>query len=180
VVFTASVPTSSTLPVQYAGDFGDGSNGGGMVVTHTFASMGQYSILLTTSNCGGQVSVTHPLQVSGVPGIDVQPVSLQTTLSPGGEQGQPLVISNTGTAPLVWNLTEKPAVSWLSETITQGDVNPGGSVGVTLGFVAPRTQGVYTTSLLISSNDVQQPQVRLPVTLTIYPRQIFLPVISRR
>lgn len=62
VVFDAS---GSTGPIiEYAWDFGDGTTGSGIEISHTFAETGTYLVTLTVSEEGGKVaSLTLEIQV---------------------------------------------------------------------------------------------------------------------
>ncbi|MBN2549094.1 MAG: M28 family peptidase [Anaerolineales bacterium] len=53
VTFTASA--DGTQPLEYIWDFGDGSSGSGLVVTHSYATTGSYTVRLTVQNsCSSQ------------------------------------------------------------------------------------------------------------------------------
>jgi len=57
VTFNASSSTSPNGPiVDYAWDFGDGTTGGGVSVTHTYTVKGVYTITLTVKDSSGQTS----------------------------------------------------------------------------------------------------------------------------
>jgi uncharacterized repeat protein (TIGR01451 family) len=112
--------------------------------------------------------VTVTAAAPGV-GISVQPVSLTATLSPGETTSATMTIGNVGTAGLSWALAETPDVSWLSVAEMGGSVGPLGSTDVVVTFTAPlpATSPVYTTTLLINSNDPDQRTVTVPVTLAV-------------
>jgi PKD repeat protein len=62
ITFTASA--TGTPPILYAWDFGDGLDGMGDVVTHTYAGPGNYTVAMTATNCGGEMMVvTHTVTV---------------------------------------------------------------------------------------------------------------------
>jgi hypothetical protein len=77
-------------------------------------------------------------------------------------------ITNTGTADLHWTVTENPEVAWMSEVPTQGTTAPGGDswVDITMDTTG-MTNGVYTTTLEIASDDPDEGLMTVPVTLTI-------------
>jgi len=56
-------PTTATLPITFAWDFGDSGTGNGQVVTHTFTSYGTYLVTLTVSNSCSQVVYSSEVDV---------------------------------------------------------------------------------------------------------------------
>ncbi|MGB9724382.1 MAG: lamin tail domain-containing protein, partial [Chloroflexia bacterium] len=56
------------------------------------------------------------VEVLAGPDIEVSPLELSATLSPGGTATGTLTLRNTGGANLDWGLTEVPPVDWLAET----------------------------------------------------------------
>jgi hypothetical protein len=79
--------TASSMVVPKAGyrwSFGDGTSAIGPSVTHSYSSPGTYSVKLTVTDRGGNVSsLTHPITVIGKQGNPGQPHS-------GGGHGHPL------------------------------------------------------------------------------------------
>lgn len=55
--------TSSGNPDAYVWDFGDGNSGSGAVVTHTYASPGDYTVTLTVVNLAGEDSDSQTITV---------------------------------------------------------------------------------------------------------------------
>ena len=114
-------------------------------------------LALVNQNCG-----------SAEPNISVTPTSLSTTLYPDTSFGAYLTIENSGNAALDWNISDDAA--WLSENPTSGTVPAGGSAQTLVTFSSNGlTPGVYQASLLVNSNDPDQPVVTVPVTLTVIP-----------
>jgi uncharacterized repeat protein (TIGR01451 family) len=120
---------------------------------------------ILSSASGLETSDTVMVVVTG-PHISVSPVALTATLDEGGTTMRTLIIGNEGVADLIWNLAEEPAVSWLGVAPMSGATPPLDSDEVTVTFDATGLTGVYTTMLQISSNDPDEPQVSVPVTLT--------------
>ncbi len=142
----------------------------------TTLTEGAYGATLTVRNeLTGQI-FTRPivLSVFTTPIIEVSPASLSASLLPGAVQVKSLFVSNNieADANLNVNLGIEPVtgdVSWLSTTptavtaIAPGDVEP-----IQVRF-APETvaPGVYEANLVLTSNDLTSPVVRVPVTLTV-------------
>jgi hypothetical protein len=100
-------------------------------------------------------------------------------INPGGGFGFPTTWTSVRD-PSTWGLTLQDFafrlegtvyavdVPWLSENPTSGTVAPGACTAVTVLFdstgLAP---GTYTAGLLISSNDPDEPEVTVPVTMTV-------------
>ena len=114
-----------------------------------------------------QVNVPVTLTVVMAPDIEVDPPAIAVTLGRGDTATETLTISNTGSVALDWGIIEGPSRSWLSETPITGTVTPAGSTDVAVVFNAPSAAGVYTTTLRINSNDPDEPQVDVPVTMTV-------------
>jgi autotransporter-associated beta strand protein len=108
-----------------------------------------------------------------LPHIEVVPPTLEITLTEGVTATHYLTVSNTGTANLVWQLLMDPDVAWLTvewETVLGLPIitEPGDyDLATALFDTAGLTPGIYTTTLIISSNDPAHPQITIPVTLTV-------------
>jgi PKD repeat protein len=146
----------------------------GVVVTFTApAGAGVYTATLqVASNDPDEPQVKVPVTLTvqtGPAGPDIQvgPPVLQAVLGGGNMITRTLTIGNVGNAPLNWNLAENPNRPWLAQAPVSGTVAPAGSTGVVVTFTAPTGAGVYTTSLRVASNDPDEPQVNVPVTLTV-------------
>jgi PKD repeat protein len=57
VTFTSTA--SGTAPITFTWDLGDGSTGSGAVVQHTYTTAGDYSVVVTATNCTGASVVTQ-------------------------------------------------------------------------------------------------------------------------
>lgn len=91
-VFTGT--TSSTLPVVFSWDFGDGGSGTGQVVSHTYTAAGSYTVTLAVqSECGEEIAeisveVCDPNFQAGIswtPALPVQnePITFTRVISGG-------------------------------------------------------------------------------------------------
>jgi len=170
ITFTGIVtPSNATPPITYTWGF-SGSTDSGKVVTHTWGFSGTYSVMMTATNsCPSQETATRDVIVTGEPDITVNPLSLSAMLNPGDATTRTLTIRNapTATANLNWNLAENPAVTWLDEAPDSGTVPPAGNNTVNVVFTAGLVTGTYTTTLQVSSNDPDEPQVAVSVTLVV-------------
>jgi PKD repeat protein len=95
VTLTASV-SGGTTPYAFSWSFGDGSNGVGSPVSHTYGVKGSYNISLVVTEANNVVGmVSRPLTVSG------QPLTASITAG-DATSGKPVTLSATasgGTAP---------------------------------------------------------------------------------
>ncbi|HOU14003.1 MAG TPA: PKD domain-containing protein [Anaerolineae bacterium] len=169
LTFSGSVLQGSP-PLTYAWDFGDGASGSGQTVTHTYAMSGTYSVVMTATNgCPSSDTVKRALLVIGVPEVRVVAPPART-LNPGETTMATLAITNVAAATdvLLWTLTEHPAVDWLSVSPITGTLAPGNSQSVDVAYDATTlTPAIYTTTLVLASNDPVTPLVTMPVTLTV-------------
>jgi len=70
--------------------------------------------------------------------------------------------------------------SWLSVNPTSGTVAAGGAQDVTVSFDSTGLPlGTYNGTLCIGSNDAYNPQVRVPVTLTVEFNDVYLPIVLK-
>jgi PKD repeat protein len=159
VTFTAVA--TGTAPIAFGWDWGDGTTGAGHPGTHTYATGGDYTVVLTASNACGQQVVTHNIVVCGPAAgttFSWQPVFPLT--------GQAITLTAvaTGTTPIAyaWNL---------------GDGSPtraGESITHTYALT-----GTYAV-VLTATNACGQQVVHRNITVgarTIYP--VYLPLIWR-
>ena len=103
-----------------------------------------------------------------VPDIEVSAPPLEMTLEPDQSASITMTIGNVGNADLVWNITEDVEATWLTEEPIAGITPPSDSTEVNLTFDSTElTPGVYTTTVMINSNDPEEPVIPLDVTLTV-------------
>ncbi len=167
VTFTGSIDPASVGEVSYAWDFGDGHSGIGAQVAHTYTVSDTYTVTMTASNCAGSVSIAHPVAVTGTPGIGLSMGSWDAEAAYGQTLTEILEIGNSGEQALSWSLVEQPEVPWLAASVTSGELGFQERQEITLTLQAPLAHGIYTTTLQVLSNDPDQPQVDIPVTLQV-------------
>ncbi len=170
VTFTGSV-AQGTLPITYTWDFDDGTFGSGQAAIHAYGLGDTYNVVMTATNsCPSQDTATQAVVVTGEADIAVDPLALSAILNPGDAVTRTLTVGNAvaATADLTWNLAENPAQSWLSENPTGGAITPAGSTPVDVVFDAAGVlDGVYTTTLQVTSDDPDESTVDVSVVLTV-------------
>ncbi len=123
-----------------------------------------------TSNDEDEPIVNIAITGSGYtdPSISLDPTSLSTTLPINGGENLSFTIGNSGSHELSFNLAEDPATDWLIWFPPFGTVLEGATQEVVATFSATGlAPGIYNTNLLVNSNDPLQPQLSLPVELTV-------------
>ncbi len=168
-----------TPPIQYEWDFGDGNTGVGPDPVNVFAAAGPYPVEVTATNCEGASSTSYSqtVDVYGPPAIDVQPTSLDVQQCTDDVTTHEFEICNLGDLPLTWEVSEftplvaySPAddLPWLSESPVSGTV-PGQSCVPMVATVdsTGMPDGQYLGGLQFLSNDPVQPELDVPVTLTV-------------
>lgn len=159
-----------------------------------FSSPGSHVLTATMSGYGTAVSTTNVVQSGTVrldfyltaPHLAYAPASMSVVLTKGLTTTLPLTLANTGSFTLTfeleeWSGTGSDDLPWLSAEPVTGTILPGGYqvVGVTFDSrsAAP---GTHTAALRIRTNDPQQPQANLPVTMTVFlPYRVYLPLVVR-
>jgi poly-gamma-glutamate capsule biosynthesis protein CapA/YwtB (metallophosphatase superfamily) len=102
------------------------------------------------------------------PQIVIDPPSISRTLPAGAVDTCSVSLANTGTAELSFTLNADP--TWLSVGPEAGSVEPGGEVPVSVVIDATElSEGSYSGSLVVQSNDPYEPTVVVPVDLTVTP-----------
>jgi hypothetical protein len=111
--------------------------------------------------------------VLATPTIDVQPVSLNVTLPEDFQVLEVMTISNDGTSPLEYSISD--TAFWVAVLQASGNVDPGESVEVEVLFSSIGLDlGTYENALRIISNDFTQPVTLIPLTMEV----ALLPEIS--
>jgi PKD repeat protein len=182
VTFTGRVAAGSP-PVTYTWDFDDDTVvQTGNPVAHTFANTGTYTVMMTATNiCPSTKMITRTVDVVNAPDITLNPTLLDVSQLVDEVVTHTLTIGNEGTKNLTWNVTETPTRTWLSELPTSGSVGPSGDEDISAVFDSSGlSEGVYTTTLQIASNDPDELFVMVPVTMTVEESiDVYLPLIMR-
>jgi hypothetical protein len=138
-----------------------------------------------------EVQLLHnPLSVVVVtPTISVTPPSISSTLLIGTAVTHTLTISNLGTAVLEWDIHESactaPAnVPWLTAAPISGTTTISATTAVTVSLNAfSLLPGNYAANVCIASNDPANPEVNVPISLTVAEKGmmwwIYVPVVVR-
>ncbi len=170
VTFTGNA-WGGTPPFTFTWTFGDGGVALGQVVTHTYATAGDYLVEMWVSNCQGanRQRAAHGITVQAAPTIRVWP-EMDITVPVGQSAESGFNIQNTGSDDLDWSLAVVPPVDWLDVSPTAGTVSPAGMAAVELTFEAASGSlagGTYTTTLQVASNAPGQPMVSIPVAMAV-------------
>ncbi len=108
---------------------------------------------------------------SGAPQISVAPTAFADTLLQGASTSESMTITNSGgslAGDLNFNITENPPAGWLELSQTSGTLVGNQSANITLSIDAGGLAiGNYSTTLQITSNDLTNPQVNVPVSLRV-------------
>ncbi len=125
--------------VSHAWDFGDGSQGSGAVVDHTYSSVGIYTAVLTVTDTQG-LSASQSVQIQATaPNLLPTAAIAASTLSGAA----PLAISFSGAG------SSDPDGSIVSYSWNFGDGTTGTGVSVSKTYTAA---GTYTTTLAVTDN----------------------------
>jgi subtilisin-like proprotein convertase family protein len=127
--------------------------------------------------------------------ISIFPAAVNASHDPGGQvTTATLTIQNDGDADLTWTLTEDgiglvcdapSAIGWVSAIPTQGTSAPGGFYNVVVTVDSTGlSDGTYTGTLCVATNDPDEPIVPVPVTLEVINGippiyTTFMPLIRR-
>ncbi len=169
VTFTGRVAGGSPT-IAYAWDLDDGDGiQTGNPILHTFVSTGTYTIVMTATNpCPSTGTMSKTIAVVNAPDISVTPTTFDFVQGVGYVSTRTLTIGNGGTTNLIWNLTESPTRTWMSESPVGGSVGSSGEQVVDIVFDSNGLGlGTYTSMLRIGSNDPDEPIVSVPVTMTV-------------
>jgi len=101
------------------------------------------------------------------PDITADPPSLSAILNLNETATRTLTIGNVGAADLDWALTENPTQTWLTEAPTNSTEIPFDGTVVDVVFASGTTTGTFTTTLEIDSDDPDEPQIVVSVTMVV-------------
>lgn len=133
---------------------------------------GLYTMSLRIQNNDPDIPLFNiPLTLEVLPSgpkLGVTPTELTVTIIEGTSQTELLTIQNNGDLDLTWNLSENPAVVWLTPNLLNGTIIPNSQQQVELTFNAQTLEaGSYTSSLELTSNDPEAGTVVIPITLNV-------------
>ncbi len=175
VSFTGSA-SGGVAPYNYSWSFGDGSTGSGTSVTHTYASVGNYSATLTVTDSSG-TKATKSTPISVVASLPPLPVTASAQPSSGSA---PLAVTLTatpsgGTSPYTatWQFGDGSSGSGLTAThtysvagsyrasVTVTDAT--GRIGTTTAYVNV-TGGASAPLSVVATTNASGGSAPLPIT----------------
>jgi PKD repeat protein len=149
--------TTGDAPLTYQWDFGDGSSlSASTSPTHTYAQVGQYTVVLTATNPYGEDVCSHDVSIEGAP------VPSFTSNSPV-VAGNPVVFTNT-------TLANPSVIAWLW--------NLGDGTSSTAQTPPAHTYAVGTYTVTLTAVNVMGTNVYTG-TVTVAPIALFLPLVRR-
>jgi hypothetical protein len=134
---------------------------------------------------GGYLDSAEILEIDCLPEIDVNPSTLSSEQEAGQVVSQTVTISNTGPVNLNWTAYEAASdtcasadLPWVSRDPPSGTTSPAGADLVSVSFNSTNlASGVYTGTLCIDSDDADEPQVAVSLTLTVPLHKLQLPLV---
>lgn len=122
------------------------------------------------SSAGAQSFTLTGEGIPAPPAIAVAPSSIQANLATGQSTEESLIVSNAGGGSLDWAVTEDECVlpDWVGVDPMDGSVPSGEeqAVAVTLD-AAGLSPGDFSTDLCLTSNDPDQAELVIPLSLTV-------------
>lgn len=146
-------PDGDTL--AYAWDFGDGSQGTGATISHTYANTGSYTATVRVTDSAGQSATAQSIiSVGQVPAGAPVPHQITTTIDPspvviGHQETVTTTIGNSGdAAPIIVDMEiYDSSVHQVAQQIFENQTIPkGGTSDYTLSWLPP-TVGTYTVKI---------------------------------
>src|SRR5881396_702319 len=153
VSFTGSA-SGGTSPYSYSWSFGDGSTGTGSSVTHTYASTGSFTIVLTVSDSSSPQQTTTSQQsitVSSTPPALTASFTYSPSSPQAGQQVTFTASASGGTTPYTF--------SW-----SFGDGSTGTGSSVTHSYSSP---GSFTVTLTVKDSSSPQQTASSQHTVTV-------------
>ena len=145
VVFDASSSTDNRGIASYSWDFGDGSTGSGIIVEHTYNTVGTYIVILTvTDYFGNEGYATQSIQVNYFTEITIIVVAVPASFTSGGGTSTitAYVINSVGEPVEGINVIFNTTGGTLSATSDTTDAD-----------------GKATVTLIVSANTTDEPIV---------------------
>jgi len=156
------ISTSTGSPISHSWDFGDGSSSTGNTTSHTYTTVGDFTVSHISYNaCGNSDTATGIIHVyaSSDPEASYSPASIDLgSVDIGDYNTDSVEISNSGTGVL-WIFPGAPGDDAFS--ITEPDsfaVYPGESYWVEIYF-SPSVAGTYNSTLVFVTNDADNPNL---------------------
>ncbi len=154
-----------------------------------FNDLSAFTISATASQAAGvdfSVTLTGCGAVVGgpclLPDVTLNPGSVSATLTPNQSTVVPFAIGNVGAAQLDWTIAENNASSgpcvaldipWASALPAGGSTAAGGSSNVNVTFnSAGLAPGTYQARLCVNSNDPDEQQLTMALTLTVASQSV--------
>src|SRR3989454_5777335 len=137
IAFTAT-SVGGTLPYSYAWNFGDGSTGSGAITSHSYSSVGQYSVTVTVTDSTGKTATSSQSVTVAQPNA----LTAAFTYAPSAPiSGQSVTFTGTasgGTSPhsYNWNLA---GTSKTGNPVSQSFTNGTYTISVTVTDAAGKT-----------------------------------------
>lgn len=119
------------------------------------------------------------LEISNAPLISVSPASISEAVNSGDSIFREITISNTGYAGLTWSSSGASA-GWARLSPSSGSIAAGESAVITVIMDSDGlADGIYHSSLTIASNAANDPELSVPLSLTVETPVISYPVQPR-
>jgi hypothetical protein len=127
------------------------------------------------------LTITVPALLEVNP-LQVQPGSLRAMVRPGGQASLPLTLTNAFLPSLDFHLAVaggEPLTTWLAVSPLSGTLAGGQRRRVTAGVDAEGlSPGLYRGDLLVDSDLAPDWTLTVPVTLTVQPWPVYLPLLA--
>ncbi len=123
----------------------------------------------------GQPPIYLPVQMDvtglGTAAISLDITSITDTVLTSDSSAHTITISNTGTGNLGWSILDTSNTSWTSVAPSFGLISPGLSSTTTIRFHSAglTADSTYRSLLLVVSNDLLNPSIVFPISLTVLP-----------
>ncbi|MBN1953060.1 MAG: M4 family metallopeptidase [Bacteroidales bacterium] len=168
---------SANIPLVWNWSFGDGSNSEQQNPAHAFSTPGTKEIMLYVSNCSGTDTLVKTLTVLPSPAIQINMDTIKVSLVSGTMDYFNLTVSNLDSAGILdfrielekaqvqVAIPEYEMISTYTESLR---LDPRSSASLTFqAFAVELTAGTYRSSIRILSNDIQKPELVIPVYLEV-------------